>query len=371
VLLNKSGDANVRPTGWRRGGAEMRCKSLGMAGKGAGAYKAGLVLAVALLLLTFWGGSVRAQSSGQEGGSIVQLTGPCGTQPLTIAAMQWPSSIVLAYIHAQILSDRLGCAVEVVPGDLASSISSMSTTGQPAIVPEMWVTRVAAIWNSTLEAGRVRSVAPTFAGGDFEGWYLPAHVVEAEPELNRADQLAAYGAKLNAAGIRPQFISCPADWACSVVNANLLKAYGLSEVFEIVEPGNRFEMDTLIAQAVSRAQPVVFYYWQPNSVLAQFDFKALDMGPYDAEKFTCLANRDCSNPETSSFVPETVFIAVSDRMSTEALAVMRYLQRATMPFDEMNRLLAEQAESGKSFEEVAAQFVRERETVWHKWVEEL
>ncbi len=329
------------------------------------------ILWLGIILALGWSGTAQAQSSNEGGSSIVQLTGPCGTRPLTIAAMQWPSSIALAYIHASILTSELGCEVEIIPGDLASSISSMSTTGQPAIAPEIWVTRVAAIWNSTLEAGRVRSVAPTFSSSEFEGWYLPAHVANDEPGLNSADQLAAYGARLAEAGIKPQFISCPSDWACSVINQNLLSAYDLSEVFEIVEPGNRFEMDTLIAQSVSRAQPVVFYYWQPNSVLAQFDFKALDMGPFDADKFTCLARRDCSSPEVSAFVPETVFIAVSDWVTQEAPAVVRYLQRASMPLDEMNRLLAEQAESNKSLEEVAAQFVRNREDVWRKWVEGL
>ncbi|HHG90691.1 MAG TPA: hypothetical protein ENJ90_09480 [Devosia sp.] len=340
-----------------------------VSGAGVVAGRAISIVWLCIVLALGSGGTVQAQSPAQGGSSIVQLTGPCGTKPLTLAAMPWPSSAVLAHIHALILARELGCDAEVISGDMASSISSMSTTGQPAIAPEIWVTRVAAVWNSTLEAGRVRAVAPTFSGGEFEGWYLPAHVAASEPELNRADQLAAYGTRLNAAGTKPQFISCPADWACSVINANLLRAYGLSDLFEIVEPGNRFEMDTLIARAVSRAQPVVFYYWQPNSVLAQFEFRALDMGPYDADRFSCLASRDCSLPEVSSFVPETVFIAVSDWVTQEAPAVVRYLQRASMPLDEMNRLLAEQAEGGKSLEEVAAQFVRNRRDVWGKWLE--
>ena len=43
------------------------------------------------------------------------------------------------------------------------------------------------------------------------------------------------------------------------------------------QPANRFELDTLIAEAVSRHEPILFYYWQPNSVLAQFAFKSLDL----------------------------------------------------------------------------------------------
>ena len=31
---------------------------------------------------------------------------PCGAEPMTIAAMQWPSAQILAQIHARILADR-------------------------------------------------------------------------------------------------------------------------------------------------------------------------------------------------------------------------------------------------------------------------
>jgi len=297
-----------------------------------------------------------------------QDVGSCGNRPITIARMQWPSSILLAYVHALILEQELGCSVQIVPGDLAASVSSMATTGQPAVAPEMWITRVAAIWNSMLETGQVRSLAPTFSGGAPEGWYLPQHVAMAEPGLNRAGQLKEYAQRLESEGVRPKFISCPADWACSVVNRNLLRAYGLERYFDVVEPGNRFEMDNLIAQSVSRSEPVVFYYWQPNSILAQFDFKALDMGPFDQEKFSCLARRACAAPETSSFVDESVFIVISDWVIEEAPMVMRYFQRATMPVAEMSQLLANQAVGGRSYEDVAARFVRERKEVWQAWV---
>ena len=36
-------------------------------------------------------------------------------------------------------------------------------------------------------------------------------------------------------GGRPKFISCPADWACSVINRNLIKAEGLEGVFDVVD----------------------------------------------------------------------------------------------------------------------------------------
>jgi len=300
--------------------------------------------------------------------SNVRIKPACGEKPLTIARMQWPSSIILAYVHALILQKELGCRVQIVAGDMAATISSMATTGQPDIAPEVWPTRIAQIWNSGVEAQRVHDMGATFTPQALEGWYIPAHVVAAFPQLNRAEDLVKYVAALEKEGVRPKFISCPADWACALINRNLLAALGLAGRFEIIEPANRFEMDTLIARAVSRRLPVVFYYWQPNAVLAQFDFKALDMGAFDAEKFKCLARRVCADPGFSAFVEEPVFLVALDRVMLDLPKVAQYLQRARMPVAAMNTILSWRVEDGGSFEDLAARFVAEREDVWRPWV---
>jgi len=75
---------------------------------------------------------------------------PCGGETITIARMQWPSAELLAEIHARLVAQNFGCAVQVVPGDLAATASSMGVNGQPAVAPELWITRVADLWNASL-----------------------------------------------------------------------------------------------------------------------------------------------------------------------------------------------------------------------------
>lgn len=294
---------------------------------------------------------------------------PCGTQPITIARMQWPSAEILAEIHARLLAQSYNCEVKVVPGDLAATGSSMGTTGQPAVAPEMWITRIAEVWNQATKAQAVRQAGTTFAEPVLEGWFVPDYVAEANPDVLKADalkdiwQLFATGA-----GGRGRFISCPADWGCSVVNRNLLRAFGLDLLFEVVEPANRFELDTLIAEAVSRREPILFYYWQPNAVLAQFGFTPLDLGPYDRDAFLCAGKRICSAPKPTSFAPDPVIIGLSEWVFLDAPEIATYFARARMPVDEMNRLLALLSEEGATIESVADNFVAERAQVWRPWV---
>ncbi|MDB5530489.1 MAG: hypothetical protein JWR51_3592 [Devosia sp.] len=291
----------------------------------------------------------------------------CGTRPIGIARMSWPSAAILAEIHARLLTTQFGCQTRVAPGDLAATGSSMGTTGQPAVAPEMWVTRIAEVWNPAVKAQMLRPAAPTYAETTFEGWFVPDYLAAAHPELTGAATLKDAAPTLNN-GARIRFVSCPADWGCSVINRNLIRALGLGDVLQVVEPANRFEMDTLIAEAVGRQEPVVFYYWQPNAVLAQFNFVSLDLGAYDEKALQCLAQQACATPVATSFAPESVVIALAEWVYTDIPAVAAYFGRTTMPLKEMNALLAQLNEPGATVESVADRFVIERSDVWKAWV---
>lgn len=349
-----------------------------MAQKRARLMAAGIVRAIILVLSLALCAPARAQISvldtAQDGVSApveveveAEAPPPCGTQPLTIARMAWPSAELLAEIHARILAREYGCQVQVVPGDLAATASAMGSTGQPAVAPEMWVTRVAEVWNAAIAAQMLRPAANSYAQTQLEGWFVPGAIAAAHPELKEVSQLKAILPALNGGKPVP-FISCPVDWACSLINRNLVAALGLEGLVEIVEPDNRFAMDRLIAEAVSRKEAFLVYYWQPNAVLAQFDFSALDMGAYDAEAMACLAQQVCAEPRPSAFPSETVVVALAEWVFTDTPAIAAYFQRSSLPLTEMNRLLARLNETGETLESVAEHFVAERGELWKSWV---
>ncbi len=322
---------------------------------------------IALMILVAFTSTAAAENSAVETTPMTELP-VCGTEPISIARMQWPSAAILAAIHADILSAELGCTIDIVGGDLNATTSSMAMTGRPMVAPEIWLGRVASIWNAALETGRVRQAAPTFSGGDLEAWFVPDYVAKDNPGLKSATDLMDHWQVFANGGTRASFLSCPSDWACAVINRNLVRAFGLTTRFDIIEPENRFKMDKTIAGAVSRHEPILFYYWQPNGVLAQFGFTELDMGAYDAKAVSCLASTDCVVPSPSSFPSEQVVIVISDDLFALAPAVAAYFQRATMPFEEMNRLLAEMSESGGTPEDAALSFVENRPEIWTAWL---
>ncbi|HUH77758.1 MAG TPA: glycine betaine ABC transporter substrate-binding protein, partial [Devosia sp.] len=196
-----------------------------------------LVLLLGAALVTPAAAQFSVLDTAQDNSAAAQVGGPvappppCGTQPITIARMSWPSAELLAEIHARVLQRAFGCEVRVIPGDLAATGSSMSITGQPAVAPELWVTRIAEVWNAGVEAQKLRAAAPTFADNQLEAWFIPDYLAAAQPQLKSAAALAPLMSQLNG-GARLRFISCPIDWACAVINRNLVAAYGLGDAVE-------------------------------------------------------------------------------------------------------------------------------------------
>ncbi len=299
---------------------------------------------------------------------LSNLPSACGNEPVSIALMQWPSAAILAYVHAQIITEQYGCDVKIISGDMVTTASSMATAYEPSIAPEMWVNRISEIWNLALENNIMRKAAPSFSGSALEGWFIPHYIAKNHPDLTSALVLKDYFKVFSINGQKAKFISCPKDWACSVINRNMLKALGLNAYFDIVEPSDRFELDNIIADAVSRREAILFYYWQPNSILAQLDFLQLDMGEYNSKNAKCLAQIECTKLKASSFAPEPVSIILVDKLFTQSPQIAAYFQRASMPIKEMNRLLALQSEGTKDAKEVANWFVSERKEIWKKWI---
>jgi glycine betaine/proline transport system substrate-binding protein len=319
-------------------------------------------LLLVLLLGLCTGPAAQAQDSSVQ----TQPPPACGTQAITIARLQWPSAAILAHIHARLLATHFGCEVQVQEGDLAAVGSSMGATGQPAVAPELWIARIAEIWNAAIRAQEVRQVATAYVEPVLEGWFVPDYSVAEWPEITSIEGLRQR-APAFAPGGKGRFISCPPDWACSLINRNLLRANGLDTLFEIVEPANRFELDTLIAEAVSRREPILFYYWQPNAIMAQFEFSLVDLGPYDAEAFLCAGRQSCPTPTPTGFAPDPAVIALAEWVVQEAPQVAAYFQRASLPLAEMNAMLLQLSEAGETVESVADRFVAERSAVWGPW----
>ncbi|WP_404401610.1 glycine betaine ABC transporter substrate-binding protein [Pelagibacterium halotolerans] len=294
----------------------------------------------------------------------------CASDAFTIAQMNWPSAAILAHIHANILTEEFGCTVRLVPGDPESTLSSMSTTRQPAAAPEIWASRYPEIWNGALRAQSLRAAGDTYSGGPLEAWFVPGYVKANNPALQNAGDLIDHWRVFAQEGAQTaRFISCPSDWACALITEKMLGAFGLDDRFEIVTPEDRLALDRLLTDAVTQGEPVVSYYWQPNGLIDRLELEPLGMGGLDSAAAQCMALAGCVPFGPSSYAPDTVVIALAEWVFTDANEIAAYFGRAVMPVTEMNALLAWQAENEAGIEETAAHFIETRQDLWQQWVD--
>ena len=169
---------------------------------------------------------------------------PCGTQPITIARMSWPSAALLAEIHARLLTANLSAATcRCRTGDLAATGSSMGATGQPAVAPEMWIARIADIWNAAIKAqkvrpGRRRPMPRRGVRGLVRARLCRGAVAGSDDDRRAQGACRRFRRwRRQGAGSSPARSTGAARWSTATCCAPM----GSTSVVDIVEPANRFE----------------------------------------------------------------------------------------------------------------------------------
>ncbi|GAB3625635.1 hypothetical protein PTE30175_02859 [Pandoraea terrae] len=295
----------------------------------------------------------------------------CGTAPkVTIAEMSWLSASTLARVTQHILKSGYGCNVELMPGDTVPTATSMLTRSQPNIAPELWVSTTQDIWNSIRKKGNVYKANDVFASGAQEGLWVPDYLLKENPQIKSVEDLKANW-KVFASEENPskgRIYSSPPGWASEIVIANLYKALGLQQTFELFSPGSGEALKASIARAVARHQPFIGYYWAPTEVIAKYHLVRMDMPAYDAEKFVCLTKDSCSNPQVTGWKSPEVVVAATSNLKTTAPDVATFLSKFQVPNDKLNELLAWGSTNGATPEQVSQRFLKQYSNVWTAWV---
>lgn len=295
----------------------------------------------------------------------------CGTAgPLSIAEMSWSSAGMLAHVTEAILTDGYGCDASLQPGDTVPVASSMLTRSKPDIAPELWVSTAQSVWDQLIEKGNVYKASNTYVDGGLEGWWIPDYIAEANPGLKSVSDLKdhwqAFADDSNPG--KGRFYACPPGWGCEIIGENLYKALGLEDNFEVFATGSGENLKASIARAHAAKKPFLGWYWGPTEVIGKYKLVRLEMPEYDAEKFLCLTQSDCAEPEVTGWAPGEVAVAVVSSLKDDAPDVAAFLGKMSVPNDDMNQILAYGDDNSLSPDELASWFFRTYPQIWKEWV---
>ncbi len=295
------------------------------------------------------------------GTAFAQDAAACGE--VSITEMDWASAAIVTNVAKFLMEQGYGCDVSAVPSATTPAMVSVAETGQPDIVTEVW-TNGNPGYDELSAAGTIVTLTDVLTDGGVQGFYLPASLVEAHPELATIEGVLA-----NPELVGGRLHSCPDGWACQNTATAYAEAAGFEAAgIEVFQHGSGETLATSMASAVENGEPWFGYYWEPTSILGKYDMTQIDLGPFDQTTFDCNSNPDCEEVGMTSYPVVPVKTVVTTTFQEEHPDLAELLNKVQFTNAQMGEVLAWQEDNSASVEESAVYFLSSYPDVWREWV---
>ena len=288
----------------------------------------------------------------------------CGE--VSITEMNWASSQIITEVAKFLMEQGYGCTVEKVPSATTTSVASLAENGEPDLVTELWLNSTGDVYAKLEAEGKVSRLTEVISPGGLEGWWVPAYLVEAHPELATIDGVLA-----NADLVGGRFNNCPDGWGCRIVNDNLVKALGVEAAgIEVFNHGSGETLATSIAAAYEDKEPWFGYYWGPTALLGKYEMVKVALGDIDADIHSANQNKDNASPGVSDFPPAPVLTVATAELADREPEIAALMSNLSLEVGLLSGILAWQEENGASAEEAAVYFLTTQSDVWSQWIDD-
>ena len=285
----------------------------------------------------------------------------CGE--VTITEMDWGSAIIVTQAAKFLLEQGYGCSVTTVPSASVPALASVSETGKPDIITELW-TNGAPAYVPLLEAGKINELTRVLSDGGLEGLFIPVYLAEAHPELTTIEGVLA-----NPDLVGNRMHNCPVGWNCQTVATNVAKGGGFAAAgIEDFVHGSGETLTASIGAAYAAKEPWFGYYWTPSLVMGKFPMVQVDLGPHDPSKQACNSDKDCATPTMQSWPSSVVTTVVTSEFESSHPAETDLMRNLSFTNEMMNSLLAWQDAEGASGDETAVYFLSTQQELWGSWI---
>jgi len=298
----------------------------------------------------------------------------CGD--VSMADWNWASGSLMANVDGFILENGYDCNVELVPGATTTTFASMNEKGQPSVAGELWINAVREPLFAAMDEGRLHSVQEGPITDLGEGWWVPPHVLEQNPDLKTVMDF------IERPDLFPHpedpskgaFVGCPAGWGCQLSNINLFRAFEMEKKgWILVDPGSQAGLDGSMSKAAERGDNWIGYYWAPTAMIGKYNMQLLPWGiPFaGSENWDgCIAKaeQDCADPKPSAWTNSEVHTVITDEFKKNGGVAVDYFNGRVFPGSVMNSMLVYMQDEQASGEDAAIEFLIRHEDLWTTWV---
>lgn len=175
------------------------------------------------------------------------------------------------------------------------------------------------------------------------------------------------------------FFNCIFGWTCRDINRIKLIAYGLDRYYNTVSPISPEALKSIYESAQKRRVPVFGYYWEPNSLMTEYDWFILEEPPYSEPVWHNIIE-SAENPEAASsgsigeacaFNTSRVHKVAHPNLAKKAPEVAAMLKKMEIDIGLFNEILFSRNKIFQGpdfFETLAESFLQTHPDQWQPWV---
>jgi len=288
---------------------------------------------------------------------------PAAAITLKLAANPWSASQLNVAVAKVLLEEQLGHTVEIVEIDENAQWPALASGDLHASL-EVWPSGHAENVAEYIETQQaVEDGGPLGVIGKI-GWYIPSYLLTEHPELATWEGFTTpEAAQLFATaetGESGQFLAGDPSWV--QYDADIIENLGLN--FQVVTAGSEDALLAALDGAYGREEPILFYFYKPHAIFAQYELTEVQLPPYSEE---CYAQAEsggiaCDYPQDELF---KIFWAGLKEAAPDAYNL---LQKMSYDTQTQIELIANVEVEGQSIEEVAKAWVEANESVWRAWL---
>lgn len=307
--------------------------------------------ALALLLLTACGGTTEPEA------------GDAAKPVIKLVSNPWSASELNIEVARIILTEELGFPVEVIQLDESVQWTALANGDAHASL-EVWPSGHAANRATYIDELQVVEYGGPLGPVGKISWYTPDYVIEQNPALATWEgfqDTAQAGIFATAeTGEKGQFLAGDPGW--TQYDADIIQNLGLN--LQVVTAGSEEALLAALDAAVSREEPILFYFWTPHSIHAKYDLTPVTLPPYSE---ACYAEADSGGVDCD-YPPDELYKIFWSGLQEYAPEAYTLLQNFNYSTEDQIEMIAAVELDGQSIEAAARAWMEAHEETWRAWL---
>ncbi|MEM6986003.1 MAG: glycine betaine ABC transporter substrate-binding protein [Pseudomonadota bacterium] len=293
------------------------------------------------------------------------------TEKVAISDLSWAGAKAIGHVIAAVINGPMGSEAEIVDGLSDGNLVAEGMDkgdGSADVYTDLWMPNRQVIWDKFVDGAETVGVNKPYQGTQM--MYVPSYMadtVSSFEDLANPEVAAMFDNDGNGKG---EYWAGAADWASSKMWQVKFKSYGLSELWEPI----LIPQATFLGQlkgTIAAQDPVLFYYWTPEAVHAQYDLSPLaEAGrsegcedlKLDQEDWLEASTFSCENKDA------TIYIAYSKSLEERNPAVAKMLSQVQLDPNTINGWILSIKEDGEDPADVAETWIEENPDIVNSWL---